>query len=257
MIIDNSVALALMKKDLEYFYYDAVDLKIMPNNITIIATSPDELTNHSFIRVTEYNDDTLIQINTDKSSLISEAVSVAKQKKNSKILLSLGKDMDLSFLSDTFLIEISENQDYKHWGIFGAIQNNTVITNDQDITIATPSQDDIALISSLPNNEWVFLPSRIKFVKNIIIAKKENNILGYLIYESVDTGHYDIAMVYVHPNYRRLGVAIKLIKGFANECANKNGIGYYVSAGSEASAKLAVSLNIRKVREENVIYNLK
>ncbi len=257
MIIDNSVALSLMKKDLEYFYYDVVDLKIMPNNITIIATSLDELTNHSFVRVTEYNDDTLIQINTDNFSLICEAISVAKEKKNSKILLSVEKDMDLSFLSDTISIEISENQDYKHWGVFGAIQNEIVITDEQNITIATPNQNDIDFISKLPNNEWVFLPSRIKFVKNIIIAKKENNVLGYLIYESVDTGHYDIAMVYVHPNYRRLGVAVKLIKGFANECANKNGIGYYVSAGSEASAKLAVSLNIRKVREENVIYNLK
>ena len=64
-------------------------------------------------------------------------------------------------------------------------------------------------------------------------------------------------MVYVHPNHRHCGVASALIKGFADECAQKNGIPYYVCANSAASAKLAESLNIKKIRKETIIYELK
>ena len=41
------------------------------------------------------------------------------------------------------------------------------------------------------------------------------------------------------------------------ECAKKNGIPYYVCANSAASAKLAESLNIKKIRIETIIYELK
>ena len=94
------------------------------------------------------------------------------------------------------------------------------------------------------------------FLKNILIAKNGNDLLGYLVYDSIELGHYDIVMVYVHPNHRRLGVASTLIKVYAMECLNKNGVPYYVCANSEGSGKLAKALNIPEMRKETVIYKL-
>ena len=168
----------------------------------------------------------------------------------------LPKIKGIAFLSNIFSIELCNNQDNKHWGIFGTIKNSEA-TSKNDILVAIPCQNDIDFISNLPDKEWAFLPRRIKFIKNILIAKKSNDIVGYLVYDSIETGHYDIMMVYVHPNYRRCGVASTLINNFATECANKNGVPYYVCANSETSAKLAESLNIKQVRKETIIYKLK
>lgn len=93
-------------------------------------------------------------------------------------------------------------------------------------------------------------------MKNILIAKKGNDLLGYLVYDSIERGHYDIVMVYVHSDFRRLGVASALVKAYAMECESKNGVPYYVCANSEGSAKLAMSLNISEPRKETVIYKL-
>lgn len=256
MIIDNAIAISCMRKDIEYFYYDIVDLKIIPNSIKIFSDTVDDLTNHSFVRVTLHNDEILIEVHTDNVSIISEAISFAKEKGPLPILLSVENDMDISFLSDVFSMQMSDNQDNKHWGIFGAIKNSKK-TSGNDMIISVPGQSDIDFISNLPDKEWAFLPRRIKFIKNILIVKKETNLVGYLVYGSIEEGHYDIVMVYVHPSYRRLGAASALIKNFAMECANKNGVLYYVCANSASSAKLAESLNIKKVRKETIIYELK
>ena len=255
MIIDNATAISCMRKDIEYFYYDIVDLKSMPNKITIFSDTVDDLTNHSFVQVALHNDAVLIEVHTDNVSLISEAISFTKEKGNLPILLSIENDIEISFLSDVFPMQISDNQDNKLWGIFGAIK--TPETSKNDIIVSMPCQSDIDFISNLPDKEWAFLPRRIKFLKNILIAKKATDLVGYLVYDSIETGHYDIVMIYVHPNFRRLGIASALIKDFAKECANKNGIPYYVCANSASSAKLAESLNIKKVRKETIIYELK
>ena len=255
MIIDNSSAILCMKKDIEYFYYDMVDLKIMPENITIFSNTCDNLTNHSFVRVTIQQDETLIEVHTENVSLISEAISFAKESGNLPILLSVENDMDKSFLGDIFPVKICENQDNKHWGIFGAIKMSET-TGKSDIIVSAPCQDDIDSISKLPDKEWAFLPRRIKFIKNILIAQKGSDFVGYLVYDSAETGHYDIVMVYVHPDHRRCGVASALIKGFVTECAKKNGVPYYVCANSESSVKLAKSLNIKQVRKETIIYEM-
>ena len=216
----------------------------------------DDLTNHSFVQVTLYDDEVLIDVNTDNILLISEAISFAKEKGNLPILLSVENDIDISSLSDIFPMQISNNQDNKHWGIFGAIKIPDV-TSKKDIIVSAPCQNDIDYILNLPDKEWAFLPRRIKFIKNILIAKKSDELVGYLVYDSIETGHYDIVMVYVHPSYRRYGVASTLVNDFAIECANKNGVPYYVCANSASSAKLAESLNIKQVRKETIIYELK
>ena len=256
MVIDNAVAISCMRNDIEYFYYDIVDLKSMPNNITIFSDTVDDLTNHSFVSVSMRDDEILVEVHTNNISLISEAISFAKEKGNLPILLSVENDTDISFLSDIFSIEVSDNQDHKNWGIFGAVKVSEA-KNNNDITVSAPCQNDIDFISNLPDKEWAFLPRRIKFIKNILVAKKGNDLTGYLVYDSIEAGHYDIVMIYVHPNHRRLGVASTLINGFATECANKNGMPYYVCANSESSAKLAESLNIKKVRKETIIYEFK
>ncbi len=255
MIIDNSSAIQCMKKDIEYFYYDLVDLKIMSDNITIFSNTYNDLTNHSFIRVTTHNGKILIEVHTDNISLISEAVSLAKENDGLPILLSVDNDINISVISNIFPIKLCENQNNKHWGIFGYIKISET-TDKNDIIVSFPCQDDIDSISKLPDKEWVFLPSRIKFIKDILIAKKCNDLAGYLVYDSAETGHYDIVMMYVHPNYRRCGVASVLINSFVTECVNKNGIPYYVCANSEASAKLAEALNIKQVRKGTTIYEL-
>ena len=256
MIIDNATAISCMRKDIEYFYYDIVDIKSMPDNITIFSNTTNDLTIHSFVRVTIHNDEILIEIHTDSVSLIFEAISFATGKCNLPILLSVENDIDTSFLNDIFSIDLCNNQDNKHWGIFGAIKISETVGK-SDIIVSAPCQDDIDFISNLPDKEWAFLPRRIKFIKNILIAKKSNDLVGYLVYDSIETGHCDIVMLYVHPNHRRCGVASTLIKDFATECAIKNNVPYYVCANSESSAKLAESLNIKQVRKETIIYKLK
>ena len=256
MIIDNSRAILCMEKDIEYFYYDLVDLKSIPDNITIFSDTCDTLTNHSFVRVTVHSNEILIEVHTDNISLVSEAISFSKEHSDLLILLSVEKDTDISFLSDIFPIKLCDDQDNKHWGIFGAIKNAQTI-NKSDITVSVPSQEDIDSISNLSDKEWAFLPRRINFIKNILIASKGSDLAGYLVYDNAITGHYDIVMVYVHPNHRHCGVASALIKVFADECAKKNGVPYYVCANSAVSAKLAESLNIKKIRKETAIYELK
>ena len=44
MIIDNATAISCMRKDIEYFYYDIVDIKSMPDNITIFSNTTNDLT---------------------------------------------------------------------------------------------------------------------------------------------------------------------------------------------------------------------
>ena len=256
MIIDHSTAISYMTKDMEYFYYDLVDLKNTSNNITLFSDSLDDLANHQFVLVTVYDDEILIDIHSDNISLISDAISFAKEKGIPTIYLAVENDRNVSLLTSVFSIEISNDQDHKHWGIFGAIKNIAEIEEHSDILVISPSQNDIDFIATLPSKEWAFLPNRIKFLKNILIAKNGNDLLGYLVYDSIELGHYDIVMVYVHPNHRRLGVASTLIKVYAMECLNKNGVPYYVCANSEGSGKLAKALNIPEMRKETVIYKL-
>ncbi len=254
MIIDNAAAISCMKKDIEYFYYDLEDLKFIPKNVTVFSNSIEELSAHKFVSV-RVEDDAVISVHTDDVLLISEAVSFAKEK-GKDIYFSLDKDTDVSFLNGAFSLEKSEDQGEKHWGIYGAIKNAEKIKANKDVSVSAPDQKDIEYIASLPNKEWAFLPQRIKFMKNILIAKKGNDLLGYLVYASIENGHYDIVMLYVHPNSRRLGAASALVKAFALECENKNGVPYYVCANSEGSARLASALGIAEIRKETVIYKL-
>ena len=83
MIIDNASALACMKQDVEYFYYDIADIKCMSENITVFSKSCDDLTNHSFVQVTRRDDEVLIEVHTDDLTLISEAISFASQSPSS------------------------------------------------------------------------------------------------------------------------------------------------------------------------------
>lgn len=255
MIIDNLTAISCMKKDIEYFYYDLEDLKFMPKNVTVFANSTEELAEHKFVSA-RAEDDVVISVHTDDVFLISEAVAFAKEK-GKDIYFSLDKDTDVSFLNGAFLLEKSEDQGEKHWGIYGAIKNAEKISANGDIAVSAPDQNDIEYIASLPNKEWAFLPQRIKFMKkDILIAKKENALLGYLVYAGIEKGCYDIVMLYVHPSFRRLGTASALVKAFALECENKNGVPYYVCANSEGSANLARALGIAEIRKETVIYKL-
>lgn len=256
MIIDNASALACMKQDVEYYYYDIADIKCMSDDITVFSKSCGDLTNHSFVQVTRRDDEIFVEVHTDDLALISEAIFFAKTNGNLPILLSVDYDIDVSFIRNNFPIELCEEQDGKHWGIFGAIKISDAIGK-SDIIVSAPCQDDIDSISNLPDKEWAFLPRRIKLIKNILIAKKGNDLVGYLVYDSAEAGHYDIVMIFVHPNYRRNSAASTLIKGFATECAKNNGIPYYVCANSASSAKLAEALNIKKVRKETNIYKLK
>ncbi len=256
MLIDNTTTLSYMKQDMEYFYYDIVDIKCMSKSIKIFANTPESLLGHDFVRVTKYSEEMLIDIHTENLALISEAISSAKEAGIFTISLSIEKDVDISYLTKAFAMEMSDDQSQKHWGIYGAIQNVDAICENHDVIVSAPTKKDIEDISSLPNKEWAFLPQRIKFLKNLLIAKKENDLLGYLVYDSVEKNHFDIVMVYVHPNFRRIGVASTLIKAYATECMSKNGTPYYVCANSEGSANLAKSLNLREVRKEIVIYRL-
>ena len=81
--------------------------------------------------------------------------------------------------------------------------------------------------------------------------------MGYIIYDSIYPGHRDILMLFVHKDFRRTGVASYLVQSFAEICQLESAVPYYVCANSESSAKLAESLNIRKLRNETVIYKLK
>ncbi len=257
MLIDNSTAISHMMKDIAYFYYDIVNLRYMSKNIAVFANTIDDLKNHKFITVVAYDDKIFISLYTNDISVISEAILFAKEKYVLPIYLSVANDIDISFLNSIFSLKLSDNQENdKHWGIFGVIENTLKSNKNNDIIISVPSAEDISLISALPNKEWAFLPQRIKSIKNILIAKKEDDFLGYIIYDSIHPGHRDILMLYVHPNYRRFGVATKLLQNFAEVCRKQNAIPYYVCANSESSAKLAISLNIEKLRNETVIYEL-
>ena len=257
MIINNSTAISCMKEDIEYFYYDLIDLKCMPKQITIFSNTLEDFKKHDFVRVTDYEDEILIDIQTESITLISEAISFAKTKDCSIVYLSFETEMDISGLKSICPMELDHDQKHKHWGIYGAIHNPEEIVTNPGIKICAPTPDDINFISSLPNKEWAFLPQRIKFLKNLLLAKQGDKLLGYLVYDSVEKGHYDILMLYTHPESRRMGVASALVKTFAIECFHKNGISYYVCANSEPSAKLAQSLNIKEIRKELTIYKLK
>lgn len=256
MLIETAIAMSCMKQDIEYFYYDMIDLKHMAKQIALFANTLEDLANHDFIRVTDYEDEILIDIHTEQISLISEAITFAKTKGISEIYLAVENDMDITALKNAYPTEIVTNQHHKHWGIYGAIRHAEKIEMNDHITVSTPSKEDIEQIVALPNKEWAFLPQRIKFLKNLLLAKQNDKLLGYLVYDSVEKGHYDILMLYTHSDFRRMGVASALVKSFAIECLNKNGIPYYVCANSEASANLAKALDIKEIRKELMIYKL-
>jgi len=254
MIIDQSTALLYMKNDIEYFYYDLVDMKYRPESLTVFALSADQYQKHDYVLVSINEDEILIDVHSECIPLIDKAIAFARQKGIAAIFLSAEKDTDMSAICSTFSLIISDNQSNKHWGIFGAIDSAAVIQTNPDIAVSKPSPQDIAFIADLPGKEWAFLPNRIRFLNNILIAKKGTDLLGYLVYDSAEPGHYDILMIYVHPNSRRLGAASALIKGYAAECAALGGIPYYVCANSQESAELARALHIPEIRQETVIY---
>ena len=255
MIIDNATAISYMKKDMEYFYYDIVDIKYMQKKPAVFADTPEKLLEHDFVIVKPYDGEVYVCVYTENADLISEAVSFARETGIPDIVISAEKGADITFLGENISPEVSQKG--KHFGIFGAIERPDQINASADISISAPTQSDIDAIAALPPKEWAFLPQRIKFIKNILIAKKDGALMGYLVYDSVSDGHYDIIMLYTHTNARRKGTASALVKAFAEECMIKNGVPYYVCAASEASARLALSLGIPQMRAETVIYKLK
>ena len=251
-------ALSYMKKDINYFYVDIVDMEIMPHNIFFFAREPEDLIKHKYISVTKREEDVLISIHSDNEQLIEEALSYSKTLNVNNIYLSLDINMgvNLEFLQNNISLAPCEDSDFKDYGVYGCVEHIEFSTS--AMRAKHPDDTDCEIISALPNLEWAFLPQRIKRLNksDILIATAGHELLGYLVSCNGIEGYRDIAMIFVHKNHRQKKVASLLVDALLKECEKKSEKLYYGTASSLESSLLAKSLKITQIRPSSLIYKL-
>ena len=264
MIIDNHIALQKFENNIHRYYVNYSDLKaVMKGDYCerkYFSENIDEFNKERYTVYSEYEEEIVVEIICDNESIIEETFNYAKTK-SKKVFILTNKTLWEKMCNIYSLSEA--NTEYQHAGIYGSLKyapiDNSVISA-SNIAITPITQEGISEISKLPPKEWANLPVLIKFFRGgndgLIIAKSEQELLGYLSYTSSYSGYFDIVNVFVHSSRRKEGIGKRLMKYWINEMLSKKQVPYYGTAKTKESALLAEALGVEKLGEAKLTYQL-
>ncbi len=190
-------------------------------------------------------------------SALDEAVDFANQTEK-PMLLRMDENTAAELASERPLCKI-ENGEWEHQGVFGACKGAPE-KRETDITVRTATAEDAAYIQTLPMLEWGNLPVVIRFSRNldqILLAEKNGELVGYLVYASSYGNYNDIVNVLTHPAKRGQGIGKALVTALIGLSSESGKLAYYGEAKTAASAALAASMGFEQLMPPKAVYIIK
>jgi len=114
------------------------------------------------------------------------------------------------------------------------------------IIIDFMKEDDIDAILDISSLSFSICWSKNSYMQELtnpvaryLVAKIDNNVVGFLgTWIVLDESH--ITNIAVHPNYRKQGIASKLLRELLNYCKNQGCVAYTLEVRSSNKAALAL-----------------
>ena len=208
-----------------------------------------------WVVVTVTEDVAVLEVEGD-TAVLEEAIGYA-QTKNKPLFLRLD-DQTASKLSQRIALCKADNREWEHQGVFGSCKGLSASIK-SNITVRTVTAEDVAYIQTLLISEWGNLPVVIRFSRNldqILLAEKDGELVGYLVYASSYADYNDIVNVLTHPNERGQGVGKALVAALIEISAEGGKTPYYGEAKTTASAALAASMGFEQLMPPKAVYQL-
>lgn len=260
MRISNDIARAFFEQHIDRYYVQYSDLlsreQYDDSKQAYFAADEAAFSAGQWVSVTVTEDAVVLEAEGD-AAILEEAIAFARVK-TLPLLLRLD-DQTAAKLSQTLSLCEADNREWSHEGVFGACNKCPVFTQ-TDIIVRTATAEDAAYIQTLPVSEWGNLPIVIRFSRNldqILLAEKDGELVGYLVYASSYGNYNDIVNVLTHPDKRGLGVGKTLVAAL-NKISSANGkTPYYGEAKTAASAALAASMGFEQLLPPKAVYIIK
>ncbi len=257
MQISNIAALAFFEQHIDRYYVQYSDLlsreQYDDSEQVYFAADEAAFSAGQWVSVTVTEDVVVLEVEGDSSAL-EEAIAYVKTKEQPSFL-RLDKQMATS-LSERFALCKVDNREWSHEGVFGACKECSVFTQ-ADIIVRRATAEDAAYIQTLPVSEWGNLPVVIRFSRNldqILLAEKDDEFVGYLVYASSYANYNDIVNVMTHPSKRGLGVGKALVAALNGISIANGKMPYYGEAKTVASAALAASMRFEQLLPPKAVY---
>ena len=260
MQISNNIARSFFEQHIDRYYVPYSDLlsreQYDDSEQVYFAKDEAAFSKGHWVVVTVTEDVAVIEPEGDLS-VLSEAIAFATEK--AKPLLLRLDEQTAEDLSLVMPLHKAENSEWKHQGVFGACKECVVVTQ-TDITVRTATAEDVAYIQTLPMSQWGNLPVIIRFSRNldqILLAEKDGELVGYLVYASSYGNYNDIVNVLTHPNKRGHGIGKVLVSALIRLSAQNGRLAYYGEAKTTASATLAASMRFEQLSPPKAVYAVK
>lgn len=208
-----------------------------------------------WICVTVNEAEVLLEIEGDTTAL-DEAIAYAKTKEK-PLLLRLDSET-AEHLFTQYPLCRQDGSGYAHQGVFGVAKECKDLT-DTRVMVRHATEEDVAYISALSVSQWGNLPVIIRFTKNvdsILLAERDGEMAGYLIYASSAFGYYDIVSVMTHSSKRGKGIGKTLVDKFMKIAFAAGCVPYYGEAKTAASAALARTMGFEQLTPTKAVYTL-
>ncbi len=257
MRISNDIARAFFEQYIDRYYVQYSDLlsreQYDDSEQVYFAKDENAFRQGQWVAVTVTDDAAVIEPVGNLSAL-DEAVDFANQKAK-PMLLRMDENTAAELTSKHPLCKV-ENSEWEHQGVFGACKG-TPENRETDITVRTATAEDAAYIQTLPMLEWGNLPVVIRFSRNldqILLAEKNGELVGYLVYASSYGNYNDIVNVLTHPDKRGQGIGKALVTALIGLSSESGKLAYYGEAKTAASAALAVSMGFEQLMPPKAVY---
>lgn len=259
MQISNSTARLFFEQHIDRYYVQYSDLlsreQYDDSEQVYFAANEGAFSAGHWVAVTVTEDAAVLEVEGDAAAL-EEAIGYAKAK-DKPLFLRLD-DQTASTLSQRIPLCKADHREWEHQGVFGSCKNLHT-SNNTAITVRTATAEDATYIQTLPVSEWGNLPVLIRFSRNldqILLAEKDGELVGYLVYASSYADYNDIVNVLTHPSKRGLGVGKALVSALIEISAAGGKTPYYGEAKTTASAALAASMGFEQLMPPKAVYQI-
>jgi len=257
MQIPNDIARAFFEQHIDRYYVQYSDLlsreQYGDSEQVYFAEDENAFRKGQWVAVTVTEDAAVIEPEGNLSAL-DEAVDFANQIEK-PLFWRMDENTAAALASKHRLCRI-ENGEWEHQGVFGACKG-TPEKRATDITVRMATAEDAAYIQTLPMPQWGNLPVVVRFSKNlnqILLAEKEGELVGYLVYASSYERYNDIVNVLTHPSKRGQGIGKALVTALIRLSSESGKLAYYGEAKTAASAALAVYMGFEQLMPPKAVY---
>ena len=205
--------------------------------------------------VTLTDDTALIEPEGDLSTL-DEVIDFVV-KKNKSLFLRMDEKTAIELASKRRICKMDKGE-WEHHGVFGACKDIPE-KHETDIIVRTATVEDAAYIQTLPMSEWGNLPVVMRFSRNfdqILLAEKDGELVGYLVYASSYNNYNDIVNVLTHPDKRGQGIGKALTAALIRLSSESGKLAYYGEAKTIASAALASAMRFEQLTPPKAVYTI-